>query len=348
MPRLFFSLIFVFAASIASAAEVTDLYKAQAPIESQNEQDRKRLAPDLLKQIVVKVVGDRRAVEQADISALVTDAERYIDQYYYQQVAVTDSDSDMSQQQLILTLDFNANGINTALQRIGLPVWDKIRPESLLWVAIDYQGKQQLITERDEDSLILQIEQAAKKRGIPLLMPLLDLEDQSQLSLNDISTGNTTVVQQTSERYGASIVVTARVVGNAEATEISWQAILGDDIERWSSQGNVQTAIQQGVDELADRLGRRLNMPISSAGDVELAMEVSGVNDFDDYSRLMDYLGSLQVVTDIKVGSLGTEKLDLVLVIQAEPERFRQLLSMGRVVQPDSTDNTGLQYRLLP
>lgn len=346
MPRLFFSLIFVFAASIASAAEVTDLYQAQAPVESQSEQDRKRLAPDLLKQVVIKAVGDRRAVEQADISALVTDAERYIDQHYYQQISTIDNDTPT--QQLVLTMDFNASGINTALQRIGLPVWDKIRPESLLWVAIDYQGKQQLISEGDEDSLVLQIQQAAKKRGIPLLMPLMDLEDQSQLTFNDVATGNTTAVNQASERYGASIVVTARLSGNAESAEISWQAILGEDTERWSSQGNVQTAIQQGIDELADRLGRRLNMPISSSDDTELAIQVSGVNDFEGYSRLMDYLGSLQVVSDIKVGSLGSEKLDLVLIIQAEPERFRQLLSMGRVVQPDATDNSGLQYRLLP
>lgn len=62
----------------------------------------------------------------------------------------------------------------------------------------------------------------------------------------------------------------------------------------------------------------------------------------------MDYLGTLQAVTDIKVGSLGSEKLDLILVIQAEPEKFRQLLSLGRVVQADVTDTTGLQYRLLP
>ena len=81
MLRLFFSLIFVFAASIVSAAEVTDLYKAQAPVASQSEEDRQRLAPELLKQVVVKVVGDRRAVEQADISALITDADRYVDQY---------------------------------------------------------------------------------------------------------------------------------------------------------------------------------------------------------------------------------------------------------------------------
>lgn len=346
MPRLFFSLIFVFAASIASAAEVTDLYQAQAPVESQTEEDRQRLAPELLKQVVIKVVGDRRAVEQADISALVTDAERYIDQFYYQQIPYIESDAPV--QQLVLTLDFNASGINDALQKIGLPVWDKIRPESLIWVAIEYEGKQQLISEGDEDSLLLQIQQAAQKRGIPLLMPLMDLEDQTQLTFNDVSTGNNTAVKQASERYGASVVVTARLRGDAQSTEISWQAILGDDIERWSSQGDVQTAVHQGVDELADRLGRRLNMPFSASGDTELAIQVTGINDYEGYSRLMDYLGSLQAVSDIKVGSLGSEKLDLVLVIQAEPEKFRQLLAMGRVIQADANDNSGLQYRLLP
>tara|TARA_E500000305_G_scaffold103904_2_gene99755 strand:+ start:300 stop:1340 length:1041 start_codon:yes stop_codon:yes gene_type:complete len=346
MPRLFFSLIFVFAASIASAAEVTDLYQAQAPAESQTEEERQRLAPDLLKQVVIKVVGDRRAVEQADISALVTDAERYIDQYYYQQIL--NMDSDPPEQQLMLTLDFNANAINTALQRIGLPVWDKIRPESLIWVAIEYEGNQQLIGEGDEHSLLLQIDKAAKNRGIPLLIPLMDLEDQTQLTFNDVSTGNNTAVKQASERYGASVLVTARLRGNAESTEISWQAILTDDVERWSSQGDVQTAIRTGVDALADHLGRRLNMSISTSGEAELAIQVSGVNDYEGYSRIMDYLESLQAVSDIKVGSLGSESLDLVIFIQAEPERFRQLLSIGGVIQPEINDTTGLQYRLLP
>ncbi|HAO25142.1 MAG TPA: hypothetical protein DCQ49_08615, partial [Methylophaga sp.] len=138
------------------------------------------------------------------------------------------------------TLDFNANAINTALQRIGLPVWDKIRPESLIWVAIEYEGNQQLIGEGDEHSLLLQIDKAAKNRGIPLLIPLMDLEDQTQLTFNDVSTGNNTAVKQASERYGASVLVTARLRGNAESTEISWQAILTDDVERWSSQGDVQ------------------------------------------------------------------------------------------------------------
>ena len=346
MPRLFFSLIFVFAASIVSAAEVTDLYQAQAPVASQSEEDRQRLAPELLKQVVIKVVGDRHAVGQADISALVTDAERYIDQFYYQQIP--NPDSDAAEQQLALTLEFNVEGINNALQRIGLPVWDKIRPETLFWVAIEYAGKQQLIGEGDEDSLLFYIEQAAKKRGIPLLLPLMDLEDQTQLTFNDVATGNNTAVKQASERYGSSVIVSARLRGNEESVEITWQALLGEEVERWSSQGDVKTAIQNGVDEFADRLGRRLNISFSASGNTEMEIHVSGIEDYDGYTRLMDYLGSLQVVSDIKVGSLGSEKLDLVLRIQAEPEKFRQLLSMGRVIEPDTTDDSGSQYRLLP
>ena len=346
MPRLFFSLIFVFAASIVSAAEVTDLYQAQAPVASQSEEDRQRLAPELLKQVVIKVVGDRHALEQADISALVTDAERYIDQFYYQQIQ--NPNSDAAEQQLALTLEFNAEGINNALQRIGLPVWDKTRPETLFWVAIEYAGKQQLIGEGDEDSLLFYIEQAAKKRGIPLLLPLMDLEDQTQLTFNDVATGNNTAVKQASERYGSSFIVSARLRGNEESVEISWQALLGEEVERWSSQGNVKAAIQSGVNEFADRLGRRLNISFSASGNTEMEIHVSGIEDYDGYTRLMDYLGSLQVVSDIKVGSLGSEKLDLVLRIQAEPEKFRQLLAMGRVIEPDATDDSGSQYRLLP
>src|SRR5690554_2056053 len=292
MPRLFFSLIFVFAASIVCAAEVTDLYQAQAPVASQSEQDRERLAPDLLKQVVIKVVGDRQAVQQADISALTTDAKRYIEQYSYQQIAVRDSDT--INQQLALTIDFNEQGINNALQQIGLPVWDKRRLETLFWIAADYEGQQRISAEGDDDLIMATVEQIAKQRGMPLLLPLMDLQDQTQLTFNDAATGNNTAIQTASERYGASVIVSAHLSGNADIAEIRWQAMLGDNAERWSSQGSLQTAIEDGINELADRLGRQFNIFYGTGGALsELAIQVSGVHDYEAYSRLIAYLESL-------------------------------------------------------
>lgn len=347
MPRLFFSLIFVFAASFIHAAEVTDLYQAQLPVASQSEQDRLRLAPDLLKQVIIKVVGDRQAVQQADISALTTDAKRYIDQYSYQQITLRDSDT--TSQQLALTIDFNEQGVNNALQQIGLPVWDKRRPETLFWIAADYEGQQRISAEGDDDLILATVEQIAKQRGIPLLLPLMDLQDQTQLTFNDVISGNSTAIQKASERYGASVIVTANLSGNADIAEVRWQAMLGDNTERWSSQGALQTAIEDGINELADRLGRQFNMFYGTGGALsELTIQVSGVHDYAGYSRLIAYLESLQAVSDVKVGSLGGETLDLVLSIQGQPEKFQQLLSVGRVVQAEGQDSSEPHYRLLP
>lgn len=347
MPRLFFALIFIFAASFTHAAEVTDLYQAQLPVASQSEQERLHLAPELLKQVIIKVVGDRQAVQQADISALTTDAKRYIEQYSYQQVTTIDNDT--TDQQLALTIDFDEQGVNNALQRIGLPIWDKRRPETLFWIAADYEGEQRMSAEGDEDLILATVEQVAKQRGIPLLLPLMDLQDQTQLTFNDVTTGNNSAIQTASERYGASIIVTAHLSGNADAAEMRWQAMVGDNTEQWPSQGALQTAIENGVNELADRLGRQFNMPYDTSGALsELSIQVTGIHDYEGYNRLIAYLESLQAVSEVQVGSLRGETLDLVLSIQGQPERVQQLLSVGRVVQAEHHDGSQQYYRLLP
>jgi hypothetical protein len=346
MTRLFTVLFLLFTATTALAAQVSNLYQAQVPVASQNEADRSRVTPDALKQTIIKVVGDRQAVNNADLTAVLADADRYVARFSYQQ---TNDDDDLTEpEQLAVTFIFDPAKLDNALQRIGLPIWGENRPEILLWLASDTNGEQRLIGDSDVHAAVELIEQHAARRGLPILMPVMDLEDQTQISFSDIWTGNNTTIKAASERYGARIIVSAQIRGNADQTGISWQALSSQENPRWQSQGDLGTAVTQGIEQLADMLGQRFAQQMGPSQPLELA--ITDVKNYNDYNRLVGYLNEMQAVESVRVISMNNNLLKVVLTIQGEVAKFRELLAFDGLLQASntSTDNLIEQYRFTP
>lgn len=346
MTRLFTVLILFFAASTAFAAQVSNLYQAKVPVASQSDQDRGQVVAEALKQTIIKVVGDRQTVNKADISALLADAERYVTRYSYQQI--NQSLDTASLEQLAVNFIFDAKTLNNALQQINLPIWGANRPEILLWLASDIGGDQRLIGESDENTLSDIIKSQAERRGLPVLIPVMDLEDQTQISFSDIWTGNNSTIQSASERYGARIIVTAQIRGNDAQTGISWQALSHENNFRWQSEGELETAIGQGIDQLADMLGQRFAQQMGPSQ--PLSLEIADVKNYNDYNKLIAYFDNLQAVESVNIISMSEQTLKVDLTIQSEVSKFRELLAFDGLLQgsEEMTDNTTEQYRLLP
>lgn len=347
MTRLFIVLFFIFTATTASAAQVSNLHQAQVPVATQSDQDRSRVAPDALKQTIIKVVGDRQAVNDADITALLADAERYVARYSYHQINQGD-DSTTAESILAVNFIFDAKRLNNALERIGLPIWGANRPEILLWLASELEGEQSLVGDSDDNSVNNFIVKHAERRGLPIVLPVMDLEDQTQISFTDIQAGNNNIIKTASERYGTRIVVTAQISGNATQTSIKWQALSNEDNYLWQSQGALDTAIAQGVDQLADMLGQRFAQQMGPSQ--QLTLEIADVKDFNDYNRLIAYLNNLQVVESVSIVGINEQTLKVGLTIQGEVSKFRELLAFDGLLQAHqvTAGNNIEQYRLLP
>ncbi|MDT8310813.1 MAG: DUF2066 domain-containing protein [Methylophaga sp.] len=346
MTRLFTVLILFFTASTALAAQVSNLYQAKVPVASQSDQDRGQVVAEALKQTIIKVVGDRQMVNKTDISALLADAERYVTRYSYQKI--NQNPDTATSEQLAVNLIFDAKTLNNALQQINLPIWGTNRPEILLWLASDIGGDQRLIGESDENMLSDIIKNQAERRGLPVLIPVMDLEDQIQISFSDIWTSNNSKIQSASQRYGAPIIVTAQIRGNDAQTGISWQALSNENNFRWQSEGELNTAIGQGIDQLADILGQRFAQQMGPSQ--QLSIEIADVKNYNDYNKLIAYLNNLQAVESVSIVSMNEQTLKADLTIQGEVSKLRELLSFdGRLqVSEVMTDNTTEQYRLLP
>lgn len=351
MHRLFFALILLGLTCGSYAAEVNNLYQAQLPIDSRDKQARDTLTPQLLHQVILKVVGNTALVNKTDLTSLLSKADQYVQQFEYLRTNVVTADLTQPDQ-LELKQRFDATAVNQALRGLGLPIWGKIRPDVLVWTAVKQAQQRYLLGLENTDSNLVQaMSKAANKRGLPVLFPLMDLQDQTQVSVDAVWKQDEDLIQAASLRYGADSILVAQVSINDDGANVQWQAVIGDEVTPWQSQGTLQGALDNGMGTLADKLASRYSQTVDMGeADKRLSLHISDVMGYGDFTRLMTYLRQLDYITDIHVIDLNEQKLALDIAFSGNLQFLQRSLAVGHMLAEDNSfnGNDAKQYRLLP
>jgi len=208
---LFVFLITLFSPVNTYALTVEGLYEAEVPIPDQSTRNKKGGIAAALRSVMVKLTGDRNVFGRSAAVDMVKDAERYVQQYEYRSKQVRSQDQLTSKKQLHLWVNFNAKALNDSLRNYAIPVWGQERPSTLVWLASQNDRRRKLIAQEDESGYIEILNQRAAQRGIPLVYPLLDLEDTLALKASDVWGGFSGPVMQASERYGTDAILTGSI-----------------------------------------------------------------------------------------------------------------------------------------
>lgn len=351
MHRLFIVLISLLATE-SFAAEVANLYQSPVPVTTQSEQERQQLTPQVLQQVILKVVGDRSVLDITDLSPVLNKSNKLVQQFQYERI--NEVSEDLTQpDRLALVLKFNEASLNKSLSNLGLPIWSKTRPDVLVWLALDDgQSRTVLGAESSEHQIPTLLTQAAEKRGLPLFLPVMDLEDHAQVKFADVWGDFSDSISLASQRYAPEVTLIARVsLQNSSISQIYWHAVINGQSEKWQSRGDLQTALNAGVEELTDRLARRFTQVVSNNQyDKKINLQITHVDDYADFSRVMQYLSKLQYVSDVQLSTLAGDQVDVTISLKGDLSVFNQSLSIGRILRevPSNGSSGVLRYRLLP
>lgn len=332
------------------ATNITKLYQAQLPVATKGAAERNEIAADVLKDVLLKVVGDSAALNSVDLTPILQQSKHYILQYQYHRMN-TISDDLTQPDKLELQLTFNEQQINQSLFELGLPVWIGSRPDVLLWLAIDNGNSRTLVGEDSADARVpLMINQAVEKRGLSLLMPLMDLQDRSEIGFADVWGGFLKPILTASQRYDAPAIVIARVAINDDAMQIRWQLITNNEAEKWRSMGNAKTALELGVSELVDRTARQFTQVINSQSAQRYDLQISNINSYADYISVKQYLTNLHYISDVRLSSLVDDKLEISILLSLDLPAFNKIITVGHILeeQVNYHSNDVIHYKLLP
>ncbi|GAA0822013.1 hypothetical protein GCM10009111_29730 [Colwellia asteriadis] len=214
-------LIILFTSSKAYSVEVDDLYQAKIPVVSQASKQRSIAINKAMQAVILKVGGQKSVLSNELIRNAVNQSSSYISQYHYEEREY------QQQKQLFLMVSFNENKINELFHQANLAIWGSLRPQVLLWLIDENGFSRAVISNSSQSSLPLQAEDFSQERGLPLLLPLMDLDDASQITLSDLWGRFVEPIRQASARYYPEAIVVMRI---SDSSLLSEDTVIATDV----------------------------------------------------------------------------------------------------------------------
>jgi hypothetical protein len=322
------------------AARVDGLFQAQVAVAGRDTRSRELALTVALDEVLTRLTGNAVAVQSSAQRDLRNAPGRFVEQYRY--VEPTDAESGPLQ----LRVQFDGVTLERELRQAGVPYWGQERPDVLAWLAVDDRGQRFLIAESSADAAQFAL-QAAQRHGLPLTLPLYDLEDQRAVQFTDVWGGFTDTVLTASERYRPQLVFTGRLSGGISGDwRGEWQLLNAGARQDWVTHAaTLQALLDTGLAEAGAWLAQRYAVVAAAAGVRSLIVEE--VRSLGDYARVAAYLGRLSLVDSVNVARVTDQEVEFDLRMSADEDSLWQQISLGRLLEP-VTGVDRWRFRLQP
>jgi hypothetical protein len=297
--------------SLVSQAEtVKGLYLVREPVNGQSPEERDQATQRALDTLVLRLTGDPKAAQSPGLAAIRKDPQQIISQYGFEAGPPE-----------VLKVDFDPGTTEQALRRAGLAMWGANRPSILGWWLNDSTEGSSLVG--DGQASAAPLRRAAQHRGLPLRLPLADLNEQIVATAPNLEGADPAPLHAASERYNADALLAVHAREEGGQWQAKWQLWLGDKKEVGSVQGADQAAVADAVmlavnERLAPRFVAR---PGASS---EQLLEVQGMNleRYASLGRLLEPFGG-------RVRSVDGDRI--LYRVNGSVDQLRAQLSLARL-----------------
>lgn len=263
----------------AQAEAVSGLYQVREPLQGQGSEARTQATRQALDTLVLRLTGDPKAPQSPALAALRSDPQQIINQV----------GSDAGPPESVL-VEFDPGSTERALRKAGLALWGSNRPAILGWWLNDSVDGSSLVG--DGQSAAEPLRRAAQHRGLPLRLPLADLQEQLVATPKQLEGKDPAPLREASERYGADALLAVHAHEADGKWQGKWQLWLGDQREQGDAEGADQAALADAVMlAVSNRLAPRyVTRPGASS---ELQVQVQGMNlqRYAELSRVLEPYG---------------------------------------------------------
>jgi hypothetical protein len=349
---------------LALANEVDDLYEARIPVASQAEAERVFAVRSALEAVLIKVTGRRDVGKDPHVQGALRQPLNYLAQYLYEPLPAGEAATVPAQTPYaqMLRVKFDVRAVNDLIRQAGVPLWGRTRPATLLWLAVD-DGANRFVLGGGSgdlaDALRAGVDREAQRRGVPVFVPMMDLEDRNRLNFADVWGDFQNAILAASKRYHASAVLVGRLLKEpAGGWSGRWTLYQEIAVDRWSSRGERwQDQLASGVDGTADILASRYAHPIATDQVQYTAVVIAGIRGLNDYDRALSYLRGLDGVQAVQVTGLDGDRLSVRVGVTGDRAALMELIGFGSTLARDARRNEAtppaggdqeLSYRLLP
>jgi hypothetical protein len=313
-------------ASGPQAAEVENLYTATVEIANEASDPRAAAQADAMAEVLVRVTGDRAAAFAPELARLLETPGRFVASYG---LTITGE----------AQVRFLPSEIERELTFAGWPVCGAERPLSVFWIAVtDQFGEQAILSNSmppgaavsDHMQTLLsgvrdEIETIATQRGLPWALPDFVTAEHMARTFDDVWRYSFDSLYGDSNARQADATVIGRVRESIIGTDVEWL------LQSPAFQGSLPgTGIVEGMHWLADSFAQQY---CSTGGPRTLTMRISGIRDFDSYARVLAYLESVTMLSDVNVESWSAGELLLRAESRGDADVLTRTFNLDTVLR---------------
>ncbi|NMH67066.1 DUF2066 domain-containing protein [Shewanella sp. SHSM-M6] len=307
------------------AIEVSQLADAEVAVASRDAGERHQGLKTALQQVILKNAGDEAVLDNELIRAQLKSPEALLSQYGY-----VERDA-----KLWLQASYDRSRIIALLRQANLPVWGSQRPLTLVWLAMENQEERLVLGDASALAERQQFSQFSAERGVPLLFPLMDLDDVMRVGVADVRGMFTEVVASASARYQADFFAIAAL--EPVAGSIKYQLSL---FPKGSAGVGTQPAFyHQGetadsaaaINEMMSALSRYFvaQYAIADSGEKQQSsVTFTGINQMKQLVEIEKYLQQLSVVNTTKLSRVQGDTVTFKLELFGSEADLQRLLSL--------------------
>lgn len=311
----------------ATAVELTNLFDSQVKVADQSDKARAVGEREALAEVLVRVSGSAAVLDNPVIKEQLARASEFVIQFSYGEAV---------DGQLPLQLRFDPARIDRLLRQANEPQWGPRRPQLLLWWVHESGAGRQVVSEGAAPEVWQVLRAASVRRGVPLLLPLMDLDDSMAVTTADLWGQFLQPVLAASQRYRPDMVVIAKSYASGGSNRLDWSLYpaAADATAKAQSSGSFSYSAAAPVellDQLAEKLAAIYAVRASSGGSGEtLTLILTDVASVADLAVAQRQLASLSAVSRVDVAALRGREVEFRLHLLGNEQDVLQALSLDR------------------
>jgi len=214
------------------ATEAPGLFDIEIVAHGEAAEDRSFAIRQGLYAVLERIIGADDIAKIPVVQQMLKSAEQYVKQSHFTAMSAA-GETDIGLRRF--RVEFDEDQIMDVLKDQQLVIWGETRPKTLVWLVVDSgEGKQYYNAEAlpEFESVLNQL---SKLKAVPLVFPILDIEEQQKVSVNDVASISPDNLLAASVPYDVPAILAGQVVKQGECWLSDWQFLFDAKIKRWSS-----------------------------------------------------------------------------------------------------------------
>ncbi len=348
-------LLGLFTSSIQAAVKV-DIFKAEVVLDKGKADAENIAGAEGFKQVIIKASGDKRAIEDPVIKKALNNSGSYLSQ----------AGRGTQKGQPTLQMAYNSSQIQSLLRQADLPYWPDMRANLIVWIIQEDQRGREILWEYSSSDVINHIKTLAAFRGLPVIIPVGDIEDVTGITEPDLWGGFVSPISAASQRYTSDAVVVIRIQTTGNSS-VHWT--LYDEKPQFmvnskqrpitgKAEGEIEAALEKVIDSISNYYAGQSAMKVTTKQvttklDGGTTVRFSGIQSAKLFFELEKRLKTFDSVASAKAkkitGDSVTYRVEL-LSSEADFEaevvrssRFRKLEQSSEAVSNTPVDGAGAE-----